>query len=144
MEALTVATAGVSMAGSILGGYQQAGAFKAQAKQSEISARAEELKGRDQALKIKNDLLTTLASQNAAFAARGISLNSGTTRNLAAQSNQRASEDIQRAQFGTGMAAAAERGTAVQQRNAAKSSILSGYTSAAGTASKTLGSIGGM
>lgn len=126
-----------SAAGSILGGQQQASVYKAQAQQSQLSARQEELKGRDQADKIRRSLQATLASQNAAFSARGISLNSGTPTNLARTSMNAASSDIQTAQFGAGMSAAAERGQAAQYKISAGAAKVSGYTSAA----KPLGSL---
>jgi hypothetical protein len=120
-----------SAIGSIMGGGQEAAVYKAQAKQSELAARTEELKGRDQANKIRDSLRATLASQNAAFAARGISLNSGTPLNLANQSKTQASMDIETAQFGSTMAAEAERGTAQQQRMSASSARTKGYMGAA-------------
>lgn len=116
--------------GSIMGGGQEAAMYKAQAKQSELSAKQEELKGRLQADKIRNSLLATLASQRAAFSARGISLGSGTPVNLASQSYNEASKDIELAQFGAGMASAAELAQADQYKMAGKSSKIKGYTNA--------------
>lgn len=126
----TVLTAGSAL-GSIMGGSQQNAVYKAQAKQSELAARAEELKGRDQADKIRRNLQSTLASQNAAFAARGISLSSGTPLSLGNVSRTQAAQDIETAQFGAGTAAAAERGTAQQQRLSGRAALTSGYTNAA-------------
>ena len=130
---LSTGLSAASAFGSIMGGNQEAAAFKAQARQSELSARAEELKGRDQADKIRRSLQATLASQNAAFAARGISLNDGTPVNLGNVSKTQASQDIATAQFGAGMAAEAERGSAQQQRSSASSAKIKGYTGAAST-----------
>ena len=130
---LSVGMTAASAFGAISGGQQENTAYKAQAKQSELAARAEELRGRDQAVKIRNNLQATLASQNAAFAARGISLNSGTPVNLGNVSKTQASQDVQTAQFGSGMAAEAERGTAAQQRMSGKAAVTKGYMNAAST-----------
>jgi phage replication-related protein YjqB (UPF0714/DUF867 family) len=108
--------------------------YKAQAKQSELSARTEELKGKDQANKIRDSLRATLASQNAAFAARGISLAGGSPMNIANASKTQASQDIEYAQFGSTMAAEAERGTAQQLRQAGKNAVTNSYFKAASSA----------
>ena len=130
-SAASIIGTGLSVASALSGGSQQSAMYKAQAAQSELAARQEELKGRDQADKIRRSLQSTLASQNAAFAARGISLNSGTPVSLGAQSKNDASYDIQVAQFGSGMSAAAERGNAAQNRISAKSAKISSYGTAA-------------
>ena len=127
---LSTGLTAVSAIGAITGGRQEAAAYKAQARQSELSARAEELKGRDQADKIRRSLQSTLASQNAAFAARGISLNDGTPVNLGNVSKTQASQDIATAQFGAGLAAESERGNAQQLRSSASAAKTKGYTSA--------------
>ncbi len=137
-SALTAATPFVSGAFSLLsagsalmGGSQQAAVYKAQGVQNELAARQEELRGRDQADKIRRSLQATLASQNAAFASRGISLASGTPVNLGNVSKNEASYDIQLAQFGSGMSAAAERGNAAQNKMSAGAAKIAGYGSAA-------------
>lgn len=142
----TVVGAGLTAAsafGSIMGGSQQNAVYKAQAQQYELSARTEELKGREQADKIRRGLQATLASQNAAFAARGISLSSGTPINLGNVSKSEASKDIEDAQFNASMAAGADRLSAVQSRISGKAAVTSGYGSAASTlfSSKSFGSL---
>lgn len=117
--------------GAIAGGYQEQASYKAQAQQNELAARQEELKGRQQADNIRRSLQATLSSQNAAFAARGISLASGTPVNVGNVSRTQAAQDIETAQFGSGMAAGALRGTAAQNRMAGKAAVTAGYTSAA-------------
>jgi hypothetical protein len=117
--------------GSIMSGNQQAGIYKAQAAQSELSARTEELKGRDQADKIRRGLQSTLASQNAIFAARGISLSGGTPLNIGNQSRTEAARDIELAQFGAGISAAQERAQGQQYRMSARGARTSGYINAA-------------
>lgn len=120
-----------SLFGTLKAGQTQSAMYKAQAQQYELSARAEELKGRDQADKIRRSLQATLASQNAAFGARGINLNSGTARSLATQSMEQATADISRVQFGAGSATEAARMQASQERTAGKVARTQSYTSAA-------------
>jgi hypothetical protein len=119
-----------------MGGQQQAASYKAQAQQSQFAARQEELKGRQQADNIRRSLQATLASQNAAFSARGISLSSGTPLNLANVSKSEASNDIQIAQFGAAQSAGALRSQAGQQKIQASSAKVAGYTQAATSAYK--------
>ncbi len=136
----TVVGAGLTAAsafGSIMGGSQQNAVYKAQAQQYELSARTEELKGREQADKIRRGLQATLASQNAAFAARGISLNSGTPLNLGNVSKSEASKDIEDAQFNASMASGAERLNAVQSRISGKAAKTAGYGNAMSTIFKS-------
>lgn len=121
----------VGAVGSVMGGQQQASAYKAQARQSELAAKQEELRGREQADNIRRSLQATLASQNAAFAARGISPFTGTPLALSTESRNQASRDIDIARFGAGQAAGALRGQAGQQRIEASSARTSGYTQAA-------------
>lgn len=128
---LSGALTAASAFGSIMGGSQQNAAYKAQAKQYELSARQEELKGRDQADKIRRSLQATLATQRAAWGARGVSSTGGTPVNLAAQSSNDASYDIQLAQFGAGMAAGADRGNGAQARISGSAAKMKGYTDAA-------------
>lgn len=117
--------------GSIMGGQQQSAVYKAQAAQYELSAKQEELRGREQADKIRRSLQATLASQNAAFGARGISTRSGTPVSLARGSMTEAGYDINLAQFGAGQSSAALRSQAGQSRVSASVAKTSGYTSAA-------------
>jgi hypothetical protein len=127
-----------------MSGQQQAGMYKAQAAQYELSARAEELKGRDQADKIRRSLQSTLASQNAAFGARGISLSSGTPVALAATSSNEASRDISLAQFGAGSAANADRSQAAVYRATGRSAKVAGYTNAAMTLASSKNNFGSL
>ena len=115
--------------GSVMSGFQENAVYKGMAKQSELSAKTEELKGREQADKIRRSLNATLASQNAAFAARGVSLTSGTPVNIGNVSRTEAGRDIENAQFGANTTAAAERSQASQYRLTGKSAITRGFAS---------------
>lgn len=122
-----------SMFGSIAGGFQESAILKYQAKQSDLNASYEKLKGRQQALTIKRQLTQDLASQNAIFTSRGVLTGEGSA--LAAQesSRQNASDDIETARFGADMNAAAETAQAAQYRSAASTAKLSGFMSAGKT-----------
>ena len=119
-----------SAVSSISGGLQGNAIAKAQARQYELSARQEELKGREQADKIRRALQATLATQNATFAARGISLSSGTPVNLGNVSRTEAARDIEIAQFGASASAAAERSRAAQSKIQGRTSLTSGFSNA--------------
>lgn len=120
----------VSGGASILGGFQQAGAYKAQAQQSEMAARTEELRGREQADRIRRSLQATLASQNAAFAARGVASGSGTPINIGNVSRTEAAADIEAARFGAGTSAGALRSRGGIYRQYASSSVAGGFSGA--------------
>ncbi len=127
--------------GSIMSGQQQAAVAKAQASQYALAAKQEELKGREQADNIRRSLQATLATQNAAFAARNISLGSGSAVNLANVSKSQASQDIQTAQFGADMSAAALRGQAGQSMIDASTAKIRGYTGAGTVLANRYGSL---
>jgi hypothetical protein len=128
---LSGALTAASVFGQFKSGQMASVQAKAQSDQYELSARQEELKGRDQADRIRRSLQATLASQNAAFASRGINLGSGTPVALGNVSKSEASRDIELAQFGTGMNAAAERGNAAQARMSGKAAKIESYTNMA-------------
>jgi len=130
---LSGALTAASAFGQIQAGRAASAESKFTARQYELSARAEELKGREQADKIRRSLQATLAAQNAAFSARGIALGSGTPVALGNVSKTEASRDIENAQFGANVSAAADRGNAAQSRINARTLAMKGYTSAAGT-----------
>lgn len=122
---------GVLSAGmDVFGGMQQGSAYKAQARQQELSARAEELKGKQQALQIRDNLRRTIAAQNAAFAARGISPQTGTPVVLGRESREAAMNDIDLARFNGDIAAMQGRAQAQQTRSAGRTSMRGGFISA--------------
>lgn len=131
LSLLSTGLTAASAFGSIMGGNQQNAVYRAQAQQSELAARQEELKGREQADKIRRSLQATLASQNAAFAARGISLASGTPVNIGNVSRTEAAMDVENAQFGAGMSSAAERAQAGVYRMSGSAARTGGYFNAA-------------
>lgn len=119
---------GMNLFGNITGASQIEATAKANAKQSELAAKAEELKGRAQADKIRNALLSTLASQRAAFSARGLGLGSGTFKNVQAQSYTEANKDIEFTKFGAALNAEQLYGQAKQQKLEGKYGKYKAYT----------------
>lgn len=115
---------------SIAGGIQGAGVSKIQARQAELAARQEELKGRETAAQIRRGLSASLASQNAIFAARGISP-VGTPQTIAGQSTSQAARDIDIARFGATQSAGALRSQAQQYEIEGKAKKVEGFTGAA-------------
>lgn len=121
-----------SAVGQIAGGFQEQAYYKSLSKQSELSARQEELKGREQADKIRNTLLSTVASQRAMFAARGLSLGSGTFKNIQSQAYDAATRDIETARFGSALAAEQERLQGKQYKISGKAALMKGFAGAGG------------
>lgn len=119
-----------SLLTSVQSGRQQAAVYKMQGQQAQMAAQQEELRGREQADKIRQALQRTLASQNATFAARGISPNSGTPRVIANESRSEASRDIELARFGAGQSAFKHSSEAGQYVVSSRSARLSGFGSA--------------
>ncbi len=122
---------GVSVLGSIQSGRQQAVISKAQAAQYELTAKQEELRGRQQADSIRRALQANLATQRAVFSARGVNPNTGTPLVFSQQSQTAAGRDIDTAMYSAGMDAAQNRLAASQQRIESKTSASGGYMDAA-------------
>lgn len=121
----------VSAAGQISSGMQQSSIYKAQAQQYQLAAKQEELRGREQADRIRRSLQANLASQNAIFGARGISIKSGTPVTLARKSMTEAGADIEAAMFNAGQGAGTLRSQAAQSKISASSAKMAGFTGAA-------------
>lgn len=120
-----------SAIGQVSSGMQQSAIYKAQAQQYQLAAKQEELRGREQADRIRRSLQATLASQNAIFSARGIATGTGTPVTLARKSMTEAGADIEAAMFSAGQSAGALRSQAAQSKISASSAMTSGFTGAA-------------
>ena len=121
-----------SAVGQISSGMQQSAIYKAQAQQYQLAAKQEELRGREQADRIRRSLQANLASQNAIFSARGIATGMGTPVTLARKSMTEAGADIETAMFSAGQSAGALRSQAAQSKISASSAMTSGFAGAAG------------
>lgn len=107
---------GASAFGQMQAGNMSAELLNIQAQQSELSARMETVKGRQQALQIRKELDRNLASQNATFAARGTLAGEGSSAAAADASRKNAAEDIEIATFGAAMGSESEKLEAAQYR----------------------------
>lgn len=116
------ASTGFSLLGAIQGGRQQSAMYKIQAKQSELAARTERLRGAEQVSSIRQKMRSTLATQNALFAGRGVMLADGSPASVAAATGNAAGQDIARAQFGADMRASSLESQAQQFQLEADSS----------------------
>lgn len=112
------------------GGQAESAALRFQARNQELQAKQQELKGRKEALAIRDSLRRTLAAQNAAFAARGIQIGSGTPRNFEISSTANAFNDIDAVRFGADLAELAAKGQGAQFRSSASAARKSGIISA--------------
>lgn len=130
LSLLSPVFSGISALGSIAGGFSDNSAYKAQAKQQALQARAEEIKGKQQANAIQDNLRRTLAAQNAAFAARGISPQSGSPVVLGRESREAAMNDIDVARFNSEMASMQGYQQAAQTKSKGKSALYSGILNA--------------
>lgn len=121
---------GAGAFGQMQAGNMQQRILNLQAQQSELNARMEGLKGRQQALNIKNQLDRDLASQNATFAARGVLQGEGSAAAAAESSKKNAQDDIDTAMFGAEMGAASDRLQASQFRAEGKAAKTAGRVEA--------------
>lgn len=135
----TIASVGLTAAsafGSVSAGQQQQQALDIQSQQSQLNARVERLKGREQALQVRRNLDRELASQNALFAARGQLQGEGTSAAAEKVSRERATESIENARFNTEISAGNAQNRAAIARSegrAARSAGTFGAIRAVGT-----------
>lgn len=85
----------IAQAGAtVVAAQTQAAGMRRQAQQQDTAARQEQLRGEAQALQVRDALRRTLASQNARYAAAGLSLDSGTPETLAEATGAEADRQI--------------------------------------------------
>lgn len=117
---------GAGAFGQMQAGNMQQKILNLQAQQSELNARMEGLKGRSQALQIRNQLDRDLASQNATFAARGVLQGEGSAMAAADSSKKNAQDDIDTALFGAKMGSESDKLQAAQYRAEGKAAKTAG------------------
>lgn len=130
---LSTGMTGASAFGQIMAGQSQAAIMRFQARQAELQARTEEIKGRQQSLAIREQLERDVATASATFAARGVLAGQGSALAAVQAGKERASRDLEAAQFNTANAADSLRGQAGQYRKEASLAITSGLFGAATT-----------
>lgn len=97
---------------SIRGGQAASASLKGQAASEEFRGRQEVLRGEQRANEITADLLDTVASQRAGFAANGIDTGSSVARVAESQSVKESGRQIRRARSNAAIAAGGKRGQA--------------------------------
>lgn len=130
---LAIGGTAASMFGSISAGQQKSDILNLQARQSELDARYETLKGKEQSRIIQKNLERDLASQNAYFATRGLLEGEGSAETAMITSKESATKDINAAMFGSEYASNVSNLQATQYRMSGRSAETSGYTNALGT-----------
>jgi hypothetical protein len=126
--ALALGSAGLSLGG----GLAQARALQAQSQWQEFEAGQELLRGEQEANRVREALLRTLASNNAARAAAGVEL-SGSALDVDAEAAAAAERELSIVGSNAAARAGATRASAVASRAAASGAILSGIGGAAGS-----------
>ena len=130
MIGLTVASAG----SSLMAGYQQYQAGKAEEDQYKQAADAEQVAGEQRANQIRRDLAAIMGSQEAALASRGVTLGrGGTAETLAREARRTYEEDLRINRYNTLQSSSALKSRADQAKIAANSQLIGGFTDAAMT-----------
>ena len=128
MIGLTVASAG----SSLMAGYQQYQAGQAEADQYKQAAENEKVAGEQRANQIRRDLAMVMGSQEAALAARGVTLGrGGTAETLAREARRTFEEDLRINRYNTSQAASGLNARADQAKIAANSQLFGGVANAA-------------
>jgi hypothetical protein len=116
----------------IAGGFQQAAALRSQAEMEKFNARSEEIAGMQAANATRQRLLETLAAQNAAFAASGVTLD-GTPQDVMVQTQSDGDRELSIVRSQSDMNAGARRMQAGIYGQQATGAIVQGFGRAAGT-----------
>lgn len=132
-----------SMAASLFGGVQQGkaqvDALTRQAEQDMLSAKQEEVKGKQEANDITDALLQTIAKQRLAFSGAGLDPSFGTATSLADETRRIAEMQLSTSRDNAQNIVLSRRRqglSRLEQRNSVSTnSLLTGIASAAGTAS---------
>ncbi len=121
--ALSLANAGLS----ILGGFSQAGALNTRSGLEELQANQEIIRGAEESNRIRQNLIATLASQNAAYGASGIDVGSGSPLTVAEATAAQADRELDTSRNNTLLRAYARRSGADALQSDASSAILGGF-----------------
>lgn len=127
---LTIGTGALGAMQTISAARTQSSIHKSQAQQYELNSELEKLKGRQEALTIKQQRDQNLASINATFAARGGFSGSGTPFQAQVESRANAADAIDTAMFNSSMQAGQLKSQANNLRIEAKSAKRAGYIDA--------------
>lgn len=129
---------GAGAYGQYQAGLMQADILNMQARQAELNARMETIKGRQAALNISKNLEKDLAAQNAIFASRGVLQGEGTALAASEASKENAQADIDIAMFGGAIASESDKLRAAQYGAEAGAAKSTGITNALSSATTLL------
>lgn len=127
---LSVGTGVMGAMSAINAGKAQSSMYKNQAQQYELNAQLEKIKGRQEALTLKQQRDQNIASINATFAARGVYSGSGTAAQASIESRKNAADAIDMAMFNSTMQSSQLRGQAANLRTEARTAKRGGYIDA--------------
>jgi hypothetical protein len=127
---LAVGLGGLSSFAQFQAGKTENAMAKAQAKQSEVNARLETVKGKQEALAIKEQRDRTIASINATFASRGGSTTSGSPLTAMRISESNAAGALDTSNFNASMRSLSDRNKAATLRAEGKSAQQIGFINA--------------
>lgn len=134
----TIASVGLTAASafsSIQAGNAESANLKVQARQADLNARTDALRGKQEAAAISDQLNRDLASQNALFGARGLVQSEGSAQAAQEVSRLNASRDIDLARFDAETAAANSKQQSANLKSDAKAAKKSGFLQAVNTIS---------
>lgn len=127
---LATGLGGLSSFAQFQAGRAENAMAKAQARQSEVNARLEGVKGRQEALAIKEQRDRTIASINATFASRGGSTTSGSPLTAMRISESNAAGALDTSNFNANMRSLSDRNKAATLRAEGKSAQQIGFVNA--------------
>ncbi len=130
--ASTVASLG-SAGLSIFSGLQQAGSLSQQAAYDDFNARQELLRGQQESNTIRENLLRTLAAQNAAYGAAGIDVGAGTPVDVQQDAMAQADRELDTSRANTMLRAYSRRASADVMRSDARGAVAGGYIGGVGS-----------
>jgi hypothetical protein len=127
---LAVGLGGLSSYAQFQKGRTENEMAKAQARQADVNARLETVKGKQEGLAIKEQRDRTIASINATFAARGGSTNSGSPLTAMRISENNAANALDTSNFNSSMRSLSDRNRASTLRAEGKSAQQIGFIKA--------------
>lgn len=124
---MAIAMAAASAVGKAISAQQEAKSLRSQAAFEEFNAGQEKIRGMQDANKIRENLLATLASNSARYAAAGIDLNSGTPETIDIATQEDADRQLELSRTNATILEQQRRMQAAQYRSGAKSTSMAGW-----------------
>ena len=111
----------------IAGGFQQAANYEGQARMADFNARQELVRGQEEQNVIRENLLKTLAAQNAAYGASGVDVGGGTPVDVQRDTAAQADRELDTSRTNAILRAGARRQQASLLESDASGAILGGF-----------------